>query len=298
MKCRLCDRPTTPGTGKLCLDCTKALHRARAGSAAARKQAGVAARSARGHGDDGSSARPLPRRRSWHRAGGGTVHGQPPASSRSESSISPSPDRSLGTPSMRSSSTAAPAASAERSRADSSAVIDPVGRTVIGGARRLPRKLPASPEPQAKAETNVAKTSPSSAGTKTTSRNATAERQQGRARFVARLRVCERRGNEQIARAGGSRNVATAGAGEHPRRTRQRTARRRWRVRWRSAARRLSCRASSASRRCTCSTAKTNGTRIPAACARQETTRPVSGGGRGAAAIPGPPIPTQRRRGR
>jgi hypothetical protein len=23
MKCRLCDRPTTPGTGKLCLDCTK-----------------------------------------------------------------------------------------------------------------------------------------------------------------------------------------------------------------------------------------------------------------------------------
>ena len=37
MKCRLCDRPTTPGTGKLCLDCTKALHRARASSPAVRK---------------------------------------------------------------------------------------------------------------------------------------------------------------------------------------------------------------------------------------------------------------------
>ena len=29
MKCRLCDRPTAAGSGKLCFDCTKALHRAR-----------------------------------------------------------------------------------------------------------------------------------------------------------------------------------------------------------------------------------------------------------------------------
>ena len=29
MKCRLCDRPTAAGTGKLCRDCAKALHRAR-----------------------------------------------------------------------------------------------------------------------------------------------------------------------------------------------------------------------------------------------------------------------------
>jgi hypothetical protein len=29
MKCRLCDRPTAAGTGKLCADCAKALHRAR-----------------------------------------------------------------------------------------------------------------------------------------------------------------------------------------------------------------------------------------------------------------------------
>lgn len=36
MKCRLCDRPTPVGNGKLCLDCTKALHRARASSAATR----------------------------------------------------------------------------------------------------------------------------------------------------------------------------------------------------------------------------------------------------------------------
>lgn len=37
MKCRLCDRPTTPGTGKLCFDCTKSLHRARARSATVRR---------------------------------------------------------------------------------------------------------------------------------------------------------------------------------------------------------------------------------------------------------------------
>lgn len=33
MKCRLCDRPTPVGNGKLCLDCTKALHRARGATA-------------------------------------------------------------------------------------------------------------------------------------------------------------------------------------------------------------------------------------------------------------------------
>ena len=32
MKCRLCDRPTAAGSGKLCFDCTKALHRARGAS--------------------------------------------------------------------------------------------------------------------------------------------------------------------------------------------------------------------------------------------------------------------------
>jgi hypothetical protein len=36
MKCRLCDRPTAAGSGKLCADCSKALKRARARAAALR----------------------------------------------------------------------------------------------------------------------------------------------------------------------------------------------------------------------------------------------------------------------
>jgi hypothetical protein len=42
MKCRLCDRPTTAGTGKLCRDCAKALHRAR-GAALGKLPHGAAA---------------------------------------------------------------------------------------------------------------------------------------------------------------------------------------------------------------------------------------------------------------
>jgi len=41
MKCRLCDRPTAAGTGKLCRDCAKALHRAR-GAALGKLPSGAA----------------------------------------------------------------------------------------------------------------------------------------------------------------------------------------------------------------------------------------------------------------
>lgn len=41
MKCRLCDRPTTAGSGKLCLECTKALHRARARTGTPRRALGA-----------------------------------------------------------------------------------------------------------------------------------------------------------------------------------------------------------------------------------------------------------------
>ena len=50
MKCRLCDRPTTVGTGKLCFDCTKSLHRARARSAKVRKTSVSASPAAYGEG--------------------------------------------------------------------------------------------------------------------------------------------------------------------------------------------------------------------------------------------------------
>ena len=277
MKCRLCDRPTTPGTGKLCLDCTKALHRARAGSAGNTQAAGVAARSARGNGDDGSSADPCT----------GVGPGTALAAAPCMGSRRPRRDRNRLLRSIR---TGASARTRRGRRRPCAGVIggtipgrlvggfDPVGRPVIDGTsdcRGNSGHLPGTAnESRTQRRENVA----FSAGTKTTSRagaaSTNANRDASASSAAARRRTTPQRANRKRRRNPKRHNCWRRRAS--PKRARQRTARRRWRVRWRSAARRLSCRASSASRRCTCSTAKTNGTRIPAACARQETTSVLS----------------------
>ena len=173
MKCRLCDRPTTPGTGKLCLDCTKALHRARAGSAAVRKQPAASPP----FEPEAMATTSLPltispasllapgwrRHRAWAAAGLvaiGTVYFY-----QSE----PEPRRAVDAVVVD----RAPASST-RSQIDLSVVSTP-SEAPSSTAQAVAAETPAtSPEPQAKAEINGAKASPSAAGTKTTSRTATA----------------------------------------------------------------------------------------------------------------------------
>ena len=173
MKCRLCDRPTTPGTGKLCLDCTKALHRARAGSAAVRKQPASPPVEPEAMATTSPPLTTTPasvlapgwrRHRAWAAAGLvaiGIVYFSQPG---------PEPRRAVDAVVVD----RAPASSTERSQIDSSVVSAPL-EAPSSTAQAIAAETPAtSPQPQAKAEVNVAKTPPSSAGTKTTSRTGTA----------------------------------------------------------------------------------------------------------------------------
>jgi len=171
MKCRLCDRPTTPGSGKLCLDCTKALHRARAGPASARKEPASPPAQADELATIGPALTPSPtmvtapawRTRAWAAAGIiaiGIVY---------FAQSGPEPRRALDAVVVD----RAPAASTPRSHVDLSVDSTPLeapSSTTQAVAVETPGITPA---PQAKAELNAARTSPS-ASAKGSSRAGTA----------------------------------------------------------------------------------------------------------------------------
>jgi hypothetical protein len=172
MKCRLCDRPTTPGTGKLCLDCTKALHRARAGSAAVRKQPAsppVQPETMATMGPPPTvtpASVPGPR---WRRHGTWAAAGLVAIGMVYFAQSGPEPRRALDAAVVD----RAPASSTKRSQVDLSVVSTSVEAPSSTTQAVAPEAPASSPAPQTKAELRVAKTPPS-AGTKTTARTGTA----------------------------------------------------------------------------------------------------------------------------
>jgi len=170
MKCRLCDRPTTAGTGKLCLDCTKALHRARAGAPSIRKlptspPVQVEAMATMGHPMTVTPTSVLApgwrRYRAWAAAGlvaiGIVYFAQSGREPRIRAVVDPTP-----------------ASSTQRSQVDATAVSTPLENPSSTAQADAAEVLGTSPAPQTKAELNGAKQSPSTTVTKTTPRASTA----------------------------------------------------------------------------------------------------------------------------
>jgi len=172
MKCRLCDRPTTPGTGKLCLDCTKALHRARASSPAARKLSmspPVQAKAMATMGPPLTLATTSVLAPGWRRysvwAAAGLVAIGIVYFTQS------GPDHRRARDAVVADH--APASAVERSHVDAPAVSTPL-EAPSSTAQAVGTEFPgATPAPQTKAELNVAKTSPSPGGAKTPPRAGT-----------------------------------------------------------------------------------------------------------------------------
>ena len=271
MKCRLCDRPTTPGTGKLCLDCTKALHRARASSPAVRKLSMSPPVQAEAMATDGSSVDPRPD------VGPGTRL----AAVQRLGGRRPRCDRNRLFHSVRSGSSARTRRGRRRSCAGVGGGTIP--RSMPRRFRRLWKHLRrrrkrigtefpgATPAPQTKAELNVAKTSPSPAGARTPPRagtrstNANRDPSSSSAAHAFASDTATSKSNapsqpetpQQLAHA----SVAPSASPPDGAQT--------FASAMEKCGKEAFLSSSSASRRCTCSTAKTSGTRIPAACGRQ-----------------------------
>ena len=170
MKCRLCERPTTPGTGKLCLDCTKALHRARAGTPSVRKPPTSPTAQAEGMAITGRPLTVTPTSvlaPGWRRYPAWAAAGLVAIGIVYAAQSGPDPRRALDAVVVD----AAPASSAERSQVDATAVSAP-SETASSTAQAVAAEIPGT-APRTKAELNGAK-APSPPGAKTTPRAGTA----------------------------------------------------------------------------------------------------------------------------
>ncbi len=262
MKCRLCDRPTAAGTGKLCLDCTKALHARARRSAAMRKPPtsppdqveAVAA----------IDAPPSPRPTSVAGARSATARrlGGRPASSRSESSTSVSANRSLGRTERDVVDRVAVGVGGTLRGRTRGGLAPRSRRALVDGARRMPRNpvdaLGGMPGRGRCARSAMLRRRRPERGPDEVEDARTPD-----AKRVARPAACARR---TASRAAGTGSVAAAGAGE--RRASGLADGRRagpLRARMEKCGNEGLLSRSSANRRRTCSTAKTSGTRIPAA---------------------------------
>ena len=266
MKCRLCDRPTTAGSGKLCLECTKALHRARARTGTPRRALGAPPTTGEASVTTYAAPNPAPkvilaapwqRWAAWSAAGllaiGIVFLAQPGRQSVPEAhgvdhAPTPLAPRAAGetpaAPSVGLTTTAALKAS------DAPAASPTPGTKCSGGWRESitlrRRRKDECPDTD-------------HAGQRQPELKDSGARQSDR----------RRHDGKPIESAAGIRNHAI-GAGERPDiglRDRRRAG-----IgdrQWQNAAARPFSRASSANRRRTCGIAKTNGTRIPIACARR-----------------------------